>query len=799
MIEAALAEALARLDKLLVWVCDAEEARAERLRAQAQAGWESVRSSIRVPAAELAYSPGVPETPLVPAAGLATFYRARRAFHLEQVEDEALLLLLSAHLEPRYGRLFAILQDDTAQGYALDRLLLTVLGRTPARARALLASLGESGRLVGSGLVQSPPGVFPPMGRQVDLAPDAREALLDLPRPAAIQGVPLEWSDGAEADAAGDGAERLFAVVHGPGERVDVAAGLAERRHAPLVIVQWDKARDDANAARAAWRLAALRGAVPAFELGGAEPALALAMAEQLRRLVRTHGGSALVLYDDALPVAAPHHEAVAATFVERRAVWMAEATRRGAPLSADAAGHLAANHRLGRRGVADAFASVAAAARPEGAAAGAAVLAPDLDALSRAAGRLAFTPIRHGRAVPARRTFDDLVVRDTTRAALDRLIYYVQSRDRVAEERGLEGRFQLRRGPIALFSGRSGTGKTLAAEIIARAVGRPLHVVDLSRLVSKYVGETEKNIDEVLTSAERAGAVLFFDEADSMFSTRTDVSTSNDRFANLEVGFLLQRIERHDGLVVLATNLQHVIDEAFLRRFHTRIEFPFPEADERQRIWELMLPPGVPRAGEIDVGALAHLHRLAGGDIRNAALKAIFLAEQDGAPLAQAHLDRAVALELFELGRLSRRTPEDDAGARIRRLSEVLQEAIEGDLRRRFFKEVLVVHGSPTKEALAGRRPAVSLALYRTAAAAQTGVLRLGFIVSAWSNRPEEEHELLGILHALLSARPPGILDGRRVTSRVQESYDFDMLHRFWSSHGHPIRPSVVLDVDVA
>jgi MoxR-like ATPase len=785
MIEAAMGEALARLDKLLVRVCDAEEARAERLRADAPAGWDSVRHTVSVPAAQLAFSAEVPESPLVPAVGLPAFYRARRAFALDQVEEEALLLLLAAHLEPRYLRLYAILQDDNAQGYALERLLVNVLGRTPARARALVASLAESGRLAGSGLVQTPASPFPPMGRPIDLAADVHDALLELPRPASVHGIPLEWSGGG--DAASGAGERLrgcFAVVHGAGERHEMAARLADEHGVELLLVRWERGREDTSTVRALWRVAALRGALPAFDLGACEPHQLLAIAELLARLVRVYGGSALVLSEDPLPLPAPHHEAIASSFVERRALWLAEAERRGVALPEAAAANLASNHRLGRRGIADTFASVAT---------------PDPEELARAAARLAFTPIRHGRAVEARRGFDDLVVRDTTRQALDRLIYFVKSRDRVAEELGLETRFQLRRGPIALFSGRSGTGKTLAAEVIARAVGRPLHVIDLSRLVSKYVGETEKNIDEVLSGAERSGAVLFFDEADSMFSTRTDVSTSNDRFANLEVGFLLQRIERHDGLVVLATNLQHVIDEAFLRRFHSRIEFPFPEADERRRIWELMLPPGVPRAGALDVDVLAQRHRLAGGDIRNAALKAIFMAEQEGVALAQGHLDRAVALELYELGRLSRRDDSSDAGVLLRRLSEALEEALERELRRRFFKEVHVVHGSPTKEALAGRRPAVSLALYRMAAAAPSESLRLGFIVSTWSSRPEEEHELLGVLHTVLAAKPLERVGGMRVGMRVHESYDFDLLHRFWSSHGHPIRASVVLDVDLS
>lgn len=786
MIEHSLAEALGRLDALLIRVCHLEELRAERLRGDKETGWEAVRQTVRAPTTELAFSADLPETPLLGPAAPPPFARARAAFGLTQVEEEVLLLLLAAHLEPRYPRLFAVLQDDTAQGWLLERLLLTVLGRTPARAERLLATLSESGSLAGGGLVRPHSGAFPPMARPVDLAPEVREALLELPRPTVLDGLPLEWYGGPSAPPGEASPAPRFAIVHGRGERLGVALQLAEEAGVPLVLARWTGGREQLPAVRALWRMAGVRGALPAVDLSGCEAGTALAVAEELARVCGAHGGRALALCEGPQPVPALHHEAKALSFLQRRALWRDEAAARGVALDESAAARLAASHRIGQREVRQAFDSVGAGG---------------VEALSEAAARLGSVPIRHGHRIATSRTFEDLVVRDTTRAALERLIFYVTNRDRVAEERGLQERFRLQTGPVALFSGRSGTGKTLAAEVVAHAVGRPLYVVDLSRLVSKYVGETEKNIDEVLSSGERAGAVLFFDEADSLFSTRTEVSNANDRFANLEVGFLLQRIERHDGLVILATNLQTAIDEAFLRRFHARIEFPFPEPEERRRIWELMLPPGVPLEGTLEVASLAQRYRLAGGEIRNAALKAIFLAEQAGVPLAQEHLERAVALELYELGRLSRRaeeTPTSDAGVRLRRLAEALQESLDSQLRRHFFKEIHIVHGSPTKETLAGRRPAVSLALYRLAAA-QGATLRLGMIVSAWSNRAEEENELLGVLHGLLSRGLPSEIDGRRVSARVQDSYDFDLLHRFWSSHGHPVRASLVLDVELA
>ncbi|MGE6761900.1 AAA family ATPase [Corallococcus interemptor] len=774
-------ETLRRLDALLVQVCDLEEARAAKLRGEQEGGWDAVRSTVRPSTSDLVFSTALPETPLLGASPPLPFARLRASLGLDCVEEEALLVLLATWLEPRYGRLFAVLQDETAQGWNVERLLFTVLGRTPARAQRLLASLTDSGLLVGGGLVQTGTGAFPPMLRPVDLAPEVREALLELPRPSVLGDLPLEWH-GPEALASSG---RAFAVVHGEGERLGVALALASEARMPLVVARWAGAPEPVSMARALWRLASVRGAMLAVDLSGGEPGLALSVTETLSGLCERFGGRALVLADAAQPVAVPHHLAPSPGFVQRRALWMEEARARGLSLTEADAGRLASGFRGGVQEVRRAFDSA-----PDG----------DVDALRAAASRFVQVPLRHGYRLETSRTFADLVVRDTTRAALERLLFFVAQRDRVAEERGLSRRFRLHTGPVALFSGRSGTGKTLAAEVIAHAVGRPLYVVDLSRLVSKYVGETEKNIDEVLSHGERAGAVLFFDEADSLFSARTEVSNANDRFANLEVGFLLQRIERHDGLIILATNLQTAIDEAFLRRFHARIEFPFPEVDERRRIWELMLPEGVPRAGTLDLVGLAQRHRLAGGDIRNAALKAIFLAEQAGAPLSQEHLERAVALELYELGRLSRRPEADapsDSGTRLRRVAEVFQEALDSQLRQHFLKEVHILHGSPTREALAGKRPAVSLALYRLAVT-QHGALRLGIIVSAWSHRAEEEHELLGVLHGILSRGLPHELDGRKLTPRVQESYDFDLLHRFWSSHGHPIRASLVLDVEM-
>ena len=206
--------------------------------------------------------------------------------------------------------------------------------------------------------------------------------------------------------------------------------------------------------------------------------------------------------------------------------------------------------------------------------------------------------------------------------------------------------------GVVALFSGPSGTGKTLAAEIIAGELGLDLYKVDLAALVSKWVGETEKNLQAVFAAAEASNVALFFDEADAIFGKRSEVSDAQDRYANIEVAYLLQRLERYDGLVVLATNLATNIDPAFLRRITVSIDFPMPEEAERQRIWERSLPPGAP-CHDLDLALLAKLFKLSGGSIRNAALTAGFLAADTAKAITMEVIVEAVQREMRKLGRL--------------------------------------------------------------------------------------------------------------------------------------------------
>lgn len=248
------------------------------------------------------------------------------------------------------------------------------------------------------------------------------------------------------------------------------------------------------------------------------------------------------------------------------------------------------------------------------------------------------------------RARLDDLVLPTPVAAQLRLLLVHARQRLRVLEEWGFGARLGRGLGLGALFAGPSGTGKTLAAEAIAGELELELFRIDLSRVVSKYIGETERNLARVFDAAECGEALLLFDEADALFGRRTEVKDSHDRYANIEVSFLLSRMEEHRGISVLTTNMRQAMDVAFLRRLRFAVEFPFPDADERARIWRRVLPQDAPVAA-LDFARLAQLN-LPGGHIRNVALGAAFLAAEANEPIGMAHIQEAAHSEYAKLER---------------------------------------------------------------------------------------------------------------------------------------------------
>jgi hypothetical protein len=246
--------------------------------------------------------------------------------------------------------------------------------------------------------------------------------------------------------------------------------------------------------------------------------------------------------------------------------------------------------------------------------------------------------------------TWEDLILPDHQKNVLREILANVRQRARVYDAWGFASKGSRGLGIGALFAGASGTGKTMAAEVLAGELHLDLYRIDLSQVVSKYIGETEKNLRRVFDAAEAGGAVLLFDEADALFGKRSEVKDSHDRYANIEVSYLLQRMESYRGLAILTTNMKGELDPAFLRRLRFVARFPFPDAAQRARIWERIFPPETPTEG-LDARKLARLN-VAGGNIRNIALQAAFLAADEGGPVRMAHLLRAAYTECAKLER---------------------------------------------------------------------------------------------------------------------------------------------------
>lgn len=254
---------------------------------------------------------------------------------------------------------------------------------------------------------------------------------------------------------------------------------------------------------------------------------------------------------------------------------------------------------------------------------------------------------------IEPRYEWSDLVLPDEQHTMLKDMVSMVQNRPLVLEKWGLGNKLASGSGVSALFAGPPGTGKTLAAQIMAHQLGIDLYRIDLSTVVSKFVGETEKNLERLFDEASQSNAMLFFDEADTIFGKRSEVKDAQDRYANLEVGYLLQRMESYSGVAILATNLRANLDDAFTRRLHFIVSFPMPEEEDRYRIWKVLLPPEMPISAEVDLRWLAARIKLAGGNIRNILMGAAYIAAGVGSEVTQAHILQSARREMEKMGKL--------------------------------------------------------------------------------------------------------------------------------------------------
>jgi ATPase family associated with various cellular activities (AAA) len=400
---------------------------------------------------------------------------------------------------------------------------------------------------------------------------------------------------------------------------------------------------EQADTARAWDREAVLSGALLLLEC--AEADVGGARAELVERFADRLDAPVMISTHEPLPGlrrAALRIEVPRPTAGERRVLWAAALGERAAALNGRI-DSIVAQFDVAPSAVVDTVDSVG-----QGSERGVGELADSLWEACRAQARPRLDDLAQ-RVVPAS-TWDDLVLPATHVSTLRQLAAHVRRRTTVYERWGFAARSSRGLGVTALFSGPSGTGKTMAAEVLANELQLDLYRIDLSAVVSKYIGETEKNLRRVFDTAEGSGAILLFDEADALFGKRTEVRDSHDRYANIEVSYLLQRMEAYLGLAILTTNLEGALDTAFMRRIRFVLRFPFPDAAQRSMIWRRAFPAATP-VDDLDVERLARLD-VAGGSIRDIGLNAAFLAADEGGPVRMEHVLEAARSEYSKLER---------------------------------------------------------------------------------------------------------------------------------------------------
>jgi hypothetical protein len=578
---------------------------------------------------------------------------AAARLRLDPLDAAVLGLCAAPELSPRYGRLFAYLQDDVTRKLATPRLVGELLqgpGVTPAdvlRCFAVDAPLRRDGAL----RLLDAEAVVPLAERAVKLGERLASFLLGARLDsggsnARLRVVPVFARDPGRAQTVGRLAALLACdpplpvIVAGP----DAASLVAAAAAAPLLLADVRDLGDRDLMAEANLVCALERRRLCFDGLELIEPA---DRARLLRALEQRNGGVVMITPSRAAALALGDRttivlEAPMPSLQERVGAWAHVS-------GTDDVQDVAAKFRLSIGQIHEAAEVAVLAAAARGAAQ---PTARDLDEGARQASSSRLGELA-ARLDPVHR-WADLVLPERQLSLLQSISSYLRHRDLVLQQWGYERTVARTQGLKAMFAGESGTGKTMAAQVLANELGLELYRVDLATVVSKYIGETEKNLDRIFAAAEGSNAILFFDEADALFGKRSGVSDAHDRYANIEVAYLLQKMEGYVGAVILATNFRSNIDDAFLRRLDFVIDFPFPEADDRRRIWKLLLPEQAPVGDDVDLDFLATRFKLSGGGIRNCSLSAAFMAAEEGGTIAMEHLVRAVALEYGKLGRLT-------------------------------------------------------------------------------------------------------------------------------------------------
>jgi hypothetical protein len=577
-----------------------------------------------------------------------------RAFRLEPIDVDLLLIALAPDLDARYERLYGYLHDDVTRRRAGVGLALELAGVAPSVV-AGRRRLCPGFPLVDGGLVVVEDQDRPFLTRSLRMPDRVALYLLGDDRPdpsiahllAPSVGSELDGTSLAQAIAGGAGLAYLRQPLGGAGAALAAAAFRALGSGALALDLTRLRAADDAEGvALTCGREARLVGA--GLIAGPVESLLELGtwavakLAEIPWPVVLTGARSWDPRWTGRVPLTVELEPLAPA---ERSRMWLGQLNG-DTPEDFDPA-ELTAQFRLAPEQIARA----AASARLQADYAGRPLKSADLRAGARSQNAAGLE--RLARRIEPRVGWDDLVLPEDTVAHLREFAARARHRDLVLGEWALGGSGSRGRGITALFTGESGTGKTMAAEVLAGALCLDLYAIDLATVVDKYIGETEKNLDRIFDEAERVNGVLFFDEADALFGKRSEVEDARDRYANIEVAYLLQRMERFDGIAILATNLRANLDEAFTRRLDLLVDFPMPDVDLRRALWERCIGSNVPRADDLDLDFCARAFELSGGNIRNVALAAAFQAANAARPMSMADLIHGTKREYRKLGRL--------------------------------------------------------------------------------------------------------------------------------------------------
>ncbi|MFF0428612.1 AAA family ATPase [Streptomyces sp. NPDC004520] len=590
-----------------------------------------------------------------------------RRFGLSSLDLDLLLVAMAPDLDARFERLYGYLNDDLTRrrptvGLALE--LCGLGGASPARFR-----LAPGAPLIAHGLVEVTEPERPPLSRVLAVPDRVTAHLLGGTRPdARLTGVLGEAREDPTAEAA-DVHRAAAAAGTGVGlvhlrSRGGDAEGLATAAlHAaglgPLVLDAVALARRSADVPALARVIALEARLTGSGVVLGPLTALPGEPAERARTLsslcaglrgipLFTHGTTG---WDPAWAADTPVVLNVEAPSPERQAARWRHALDRAAGDAVtgdvEALARAVAAHRLDSGQLRRAADAAVRTATIEGRQVG----PDDLRTAVRAQNGAGLD--RLARRVEPGVGWDDLVLPPTTHRRLRELALRARHREQVLGQWGMRPGGGRGRGVIALFAGESGTGKTMSAEVVAADLGMDLYVVDLSTVVDKYIGETEKNLERIFTEASAVNAVLLFDEADAIFGKRSEVKDAHDRHANIESAYLLQRMESFDGIAVLTTNLRANLDEAFTRRLDVVADFPVPDAGQRLALWDRCLGDRLPRGDDLDLAFCADRFELAGGSIRACAVTAAYLAAESGEPLTMRQTVTAIAQEYRKLGRL--------------------------------------------------------------------------------------------------------------------------------------------------